>query len=261
MCALVCRAWVLSTRYHLFGDVEIRVSTYNQITGRFSALIGHLDHPLCTFAPSVRKLFISTSTKVSGPMPLYLPPNWADPLIPYLPKLISVTTLFAHEIGRPLYGWKPLFNSTPFVTQITHLSLNSPEFVTFEDCMATVHSFPSLEILEYIPHSLYDQGTLPSLPAFSGSPPPSLRTLHVESFSPNTQLIWQWFHRSQTRLSVIKLGGLPLISTHDISAAKLSFFAQYLQFLGPSLEELHAGFQAAPTLCEFPVDRTLECIN
>jgi hypothetical protein len=132
--------------------------------------------------------------------------------------------------------------------------------MAFEDCMDTIHSFPSLESLEYFPN-LYsdesDQETLPSFPAFQGSPPPSLRTLFIDSFSATT-LILQWFHRSQTRLSVIKLGGAPPISTRDISTAELSTFTQYLQFLVPSLEVLQADFEAVPTICGFPVDRSLE---
>jgi len=256
-CALVCRAWVPSSRYHLFGHVSIWVSEY----ARFSDFIGHLDHPLCTFAPCVRKLFISTYLDEGCPAPpsLYLSPHWADPLIPYLAKLTSVKTLVAYGIGERLSGWEPLFKSASFVTQITHLSLQYPEFTTFEDCMDTIHSFPSLESLEYCPCDS-DQGTLPSLPASQASPPPSLRTLDIMSFYPTTQLIWQWFHRSQTRLSTIKLGRRKSISLRDISidTAQFSTFTQYLQFLGPSLEVLQADFGAAPTICGFPIDCTLE---
>ena len=176
MCAFVCHAWVPSSHYHLFGEVNIWACKYDQV----SDLIRHLNHPLCTFAPSVRELLISTSPDGDHLTfldllhdALDLPLSWADPLIPYLPKLISITTLYAHKIESRLYGWKPLFKSVPFVTQITHLSLDSAEFMTFEDFMYTIHSFPSLESLKYFPpsfpHSHYDQGTLPSLPAFSGS--------------------------------------------------------------------------------------------
>ena len=251
----MCRAWVPPSRYHLFGEVDIWVGDHDQ----FSDFIGHLDHPLCTFAPSVRELRISTGT--DDPAPLYPSPDWADPLIPYLGKLMSVKTLSAHAIGRRPNGWEPLFKSVPFVTQITHLSLQDAEFMTFEECMDTIHSFSSLESLEYFPRSQYDysyQQTAPSLPAFPGSPPSSLRTLQIESFCTTTQLICQWFHRSQTRLSVIKLGGVLETPIPDNSAVKLSTFTQYLQFLGPSLEVLQADFQAAPTLCGFLVDRTVE---
>jgi hypothetical protein len=256
-CALVCRAWVPSSRYHLFGDVDIWVFQHD----RFSNFIGHLDHPLCTFAPSVRELGLSTSTSTADGSPLHLQadgfgPDWADPLIPYLAKLTSVKSLLVHKIGGRTFGWKPLFKSASFVAQITRLSLLDPEFMTFEDCMDTIHHFPSLESLEYCP-SDYDQRIAPSVPAFQGSPPPSLRTLNTVSFSPTThwQLLWQWFHRSQTRLSAIKLGGLQPIF---ISAAKLSSFAQYLQFLGPSLEVLQGNFGAAPTICGFLVDHPFE---
>jgi hypothetical protein len=89
-CALVCRAWVSSSRYHLFGHVSIWVLEHV----RFSDFIGHLDHPLCTFALSVRELTISTSTEDGRPLHLQadLGPDWADPLIPYLAKLTSVKT-------------------------------------------------------------------------------------------------------------------------------------------------------------------------
>jgi hypothetical protein len=251
-CALVCRAWVPSSRYHLFGHVNIRVSE----CARFSDLIGHLDHPLCTFAPSVRRLFIFADDE--HPTPIDLRPGWVDPLIPYLTKLTSVKTLVAYKIGGRTFGWEALFKSAPFVAQITRLTLLDPKFMTFEDCTDTIHSFPSLESLGYCHPYYSDQGTLPSIPAFQGSPPPSLRTLNTVSFSPTTQLIWQWFHRSQTRLSAINLGGLLSISAWDVSAAKLSSFAQYLQFLGPSLEVLRGDFGAAPTICKFLVDRAFE---
>jgi hypothetical protein len=255
-CALVCRAWVPSSRYHLFGVVNIYALEYEQ-PGRYSSLIGHLDHPLCTFAPSVRVLYI-TSTVDGDPN---LSDDWLDPLIPYLSKLLSVKTLVGISIGGwPNNHWHRLFKSTSFVNQITHLSLRYSEFVSFEQCMETIHSFPSLETLDCTnnyPHGNpdADECTL-TLP-----PPPSLRILatcfHITG---HWQLIWQWLHRSQTRLSKIKLVSNV---TSNISAAKVSTLNQYLRFLGPSLEilSMQTGPNAASSICEFLVNRALEWIN
>lgn len=261
-CGLVCRAWVPSSRYHLF-DIVFFCALDIEMEGRFSGLIGYLEHPLCTFASSVRTLFITTLTDHDQDPPLCPPPTWADPLIPCLSKLVSVKTLVANSIGGRRFGWDPLFKSTPFITRITCLYLESPDFTTFEDCMDTICSFPSLESLEYNPNFRNDEGCILNLPVSLGSPspPPSLRILHMHSLSSSSQLIWQWLHQTQTRLSVIKLARSPSldIQAYEISTSKFSTFTQYLQFLGPSLEVLQAVFEDVLAISLFldNVDLTL----
>jgi hypothetical protein len=261
-CALVCRSWVPSSRYHLFGVVVICPMEFKQ-PSRYSSLIGHLDHPLCTFAPSIRVLYIKASTDDGDAHLWFLSDDWLDPLIPYLSKLLSVKTLVGISIGGwPSNHWHRLLKSTTFVNQITHLSLRYSEFVSFEQCMETIHSFPSLETLDCTnnyPSDYFNADengdvectlTLP--------PPPSLRILdtcfHITG---NWRLIWQWLHRSQTRLSVIKLVSNV---TSNISAAEVSTLNQYLRFLGPSLEilSMRTDPEAASSIREFLVNRVLE---
>ncbi|KAF8959141.1 hypothetical protein BDZ97DRAFT_1412821 [Flammula alnicola] len=213
-CALVCRAWVPSSRYHLFSVINILHDSDYQ---RFDDLIQHLDHPLCTFASS---------------------------------------SLFAHEIIKwsMISSWQALLKSASFTTQITHLILSNPSFESFERCMETIHSFPSLVVLEYNVENPDDDEWALNLPTFRGSPPPPLRTLDIVSWDSTvqlawSQLMWKWLHRSQTRLSTIRLGAV--ISTDDISTSKLYPFAQYLQFLGPSLEVLKVCFNDAPSISLF----------
>ncbi|KIM39973.1 hypothetical protein M413DRAFT_446877 [Hebeloma cylindrosporum] len=128
-CALACRSWVSSSRYHLFGIIALFPLGDGE-DGRFSGLLGVLDHPLCTFASSVRTLCISTDDEQNPTLP---PPTWAESLIPGLAKLVSVKSLIAFAIGGRRFGWGPLFSSTTFITQITHLRLECPDFITFED--------------------------------------------------------------------------------------------------------------------------------
>jgi hypothetical protein len=241
-CALVCRAWVPSSRYHLFSSLSFSPLSYGP---SFPHLIGHLDHPLCTFASSIRKLFIIASTDGGRPMPF-----WLDPVIPYLAKLSSVKFLISDEIA----GWQALLKSPSFSPQITHLTLNNPLFKSFKECMDTIHSFPSLVHLDCDFRRQYDNKWTQDLPAFRGSLPPTLRTLGI-TFSvqlPCSRLMWQWLHRSQTQLSTITLRAVS-IRTDDITATNLYSFAQYLQFLGPSLEVLQVGFVNAPSICRFLV--------
>lgn len=103
-CALVCCAWIPSSCYHLFSKVNIWAFKYDQVFD----LIGHVNHPLCTFALSVHKLVISTSTDDRHLMPINLSSNWVYPLIPYLAKLMSIKTLFVYRIGKWAFGWEPL---------------------------------------------------------------------------------------------------------------------------------------------------------
>lgn len=263
-CALVCRAWVTSSRYHLFGVVKIFPPKFFDQSSRYSGLIGHLDHPLCTFASSVRELNINAPTNnASGHLePQFLYDDWLDPLIPYLSKLVSVKTLVGIEVGGWRNNhWRLLFKSTSFVIQITHLSLIYSNFVSFEQYMETIHSFPSLESLECIDNNYRLGGDYDlvddecSLPVIF-PPPPSLRILDTY-FHSNGHLrqIWRWLHQCQTRLSIIKLG---TNAFNYISARELSTLNQYLQFLGPSLEILQTGFETASTICEFLVDHALE---
>jgi hypothetical protein len=84
-----------------------------------------------------------------------------------------------------------------------------------------------------------------------------LRILNI-SFCTPEQLIWQWLHGSQTRLSTITLGQNGL---GDMGDAKLSSFNQYLQFLGPSLEVLQTDYEAVSSICGLLFDRALEMIR
>jgi hypothetical protein len=247
-CALVCRAWVPSSRYHLFSSLRLSPSSYGL---SFRRLIGHLDHPLCTFASSVRKISIIAYTVGGSPIPFRL-----DPLIPHLAKLSSVKFLISDEIaGQDTNSfWQALLKSPSFTPQITHLTLHNPLFESFEKCMETIHSFPSLVHLVCDFRRQSDDKWTQDLPAFSGSLPPTLRALGITlSLHPVwNQLMWQWLHRSQTRLSTITIRAVS-IRADDITASKLYSFAQYLQFLGPSLEVLQVGFDDAPSICRFLV--------
>jgi hypothetical protein len=264
-CALVCRSWVPSSRYHLFGNVDISFLEWGQ-PSRYSSLIGHLDHPLCTFAPSIRVLCINVSTDDGDARLWFLSDDWLDPLIPYLSKLLSVKTLVGISIGGwPNNHWHRLFKATSFVNQITHLSLRYSDFVSFEQCMETIHSFPSLETLDctnnYLPDNLDADENGDVECTLTLPPPPSLRILETcFHITGHWQLIWQWLHRSQTRLSVIKLVSNVM---SNISAAEVSTLNQYLRFLGPSLEilSMQTGPEATSSICEILVNRALEWIN
>jgi hypothetical protein len=131
-------------------------------------------------------------------------------------------------------------------------------FNSFEQCMETIHSFPSLVHLDY--NFQHGNGWSLGLPAFGRSPAPPLHSLGITSWystvqKPWSQLMWQWLHRSQTRLSTIRLRSAEsvTISADDVTAAKLYSFTRYLHFLGPSLEVLEVCFNNTQSICKFLV--------
>ena len=156
--------------------------------------------------------------------------------------------------------WHPLFKTPPFATQITHLTLRDPKFASFDQCMEIICSFLSLESLEYMPGTLYDYEWDPNLTAFQGSPPPPWRILDISFCNPE-QLIWHWLHRSQTRLSTIKLGQNFPAFLGDMRNANFLSLNQYIQFLGPSLEVLQINFEGISSMCRLLLNRVLEMIR
>lgn len=165
--------------------------------------------------------------------------------------------------------WEKLLNSTTFAAQITYLILDRPSFWSFNQLMQTIHSFPSLLHLEYIPDNMDndpDDGLEVNLSPPSPTvwlPSPHVRILEIgSSYAVDDrwiQRMWNWFLQCQTRLSVIKLGYLnapALPNGPGISVAQIYRpFSQFLQFLGPSLEVLHIGFTDDLSICAY-----LKCV-
>ncbi len=89
-CALVCRAWVYQSRWHLFRMIHILPPVLAPDKGSFATLSRLLEHPLCTFASSVRKLSIFDPYEQDSSI---LDSSWINLLVTQLNRLVSVNAL------------------------------------------------------------------------------------------------------------------------------------------------------------------------
>ncbi|KAJ6508086.1 hypothetical protein DFH09DRAFT_1374846, partial [Mycena vulgaris] len=161
-CSLVSKPWLRSTRYHVFGDLTLHLGTSQE--AQFLAL---LSHPLCTFATSVRKMWIlpaqerDLSTNVNG--------NIAQ-----LGKLTSVRTLRIHR--QKMIPPQTLAVLATTFKDITTLVMMI-RFPGLSDALRFMSSFPSLEHVHFEPVR-----TPPGdLPPADIRIPAQLRSLHLHS--------------------------------------------------------------------------------
>ncbi|KJA17670.1 hypothetical protein HYPSUDRAFT_46146 [Hypholoma sublateritium FD-334 SS-4] len=270
-CALVCRAWVPRSRYHLFESVTISPPRSTPIDGRypFSDLIASLNHPLCTFASSVRKISISDPEYIvawgAGSRKM-ADSNWINPFALHLDKLRSVTLLdvtLLHRVTVNCFKSITLIKPT-FAIQITHLVLDVSYFPSRQskEIMKIIHSFSSLAHLqiEYDnedtdshSNSWVSTDTTVSLEVL-----PSKQLKELVIYSHETveiplfiQLLLLWFRESQTRISTLSFSTLSIKSDDEIITTSPNPLARYLKFLGPSLKSLALTFNDFASIRHF----------
>ena len=249
-CALVCKAWIPASRYHLFHSIRIGF-IHNSPKRALNPLIQLLDNPHCTFSGHVRRLEVWSKQN-----PAY--DRWLDPLVPHLTKLSSVTSLLCGA-GGPLTikPWSSLLSVQQFADQITDLTLYNPLFRNFDDYLGSISAFPSLVTLEcaqYINHQknpIFEDDR-----AYAKLAPMPLRVLKLSPASGYTislhctQLtitlpMVSWLLQSRVVLHTFKLGRLHKIP----SAVNFTILLSYLQFLGSSLQVFHVEFIEAEDIC------------
>ncbi|KAJ7141258.1 hypothetical protein C8R44DRAFT_243572 [Mycena epipterygia] len=135
-CSLVSRPWLHSTRYYLFGDLILHLGSLDE--AKFLAL---LNHRLCTFATSVRKIWI-------------LPVQERDLAkevndnIARLGKLTGVRTLRIHrQRMMPLQTLSALSTAFKNITTLVMMI----RFPVFSDAIQFMSSFALLEDVQFEP--------------------------------------------------------------------------------------------------------------
>ncbi len=256
-CALVCRAWLHQSRRRLFRRLSVQPPNPNgdeqAIPFQHTQLIEHLDHPLCTFATSVRELFMSTPLSESAEQ------GWLTPLIARLDILVSVDALRVLTLDNVIPYCKSTILKIPsFFSNITRLTLfvshgdDLGSTVVVTKWMEIIHLLQSLVELElaalFIGEALNGPQTVDSLPSIEvfPQPPIHLQTVRIASPScfvllPFFQIMVQWLHQNQTVLS--KFSSSAIAATdQNFNMSVLEPFFGYLQSLGPSLKSLKLGF-------------------
>ncbi|KAJ6456115.1 hypothetical protein C8R45DRAFT_1034950 [Mycena sanguinolenta] len=220
-CGLVNKAWLISSRYHLFGSVTLRDASWKEF-------VQLLASPLATFAPSITAMKLSLSIEYEDPASSF------NELISRLPTLPTLKRLRLENV---------------YLTGVTHvtadlhlqrfpnmkeLDLYLVVFETPRDMATVVSRFLQIRNVSIYPIFLQGGGAL----RISDYPevPRSLECLRLRaSVSPSGSFpeVAFWFHAgaSLPSLRVLELGIL--------DAQSLPSVGDLLRTLGSGLHDLN----------------------
>ncbi|KAJ7762495.1 hypothetical protein B0H16DRAFT_1529024, partial [Mycena metata] len=215
--SLVCKAWLPSSRYHLFSEFDVYVGK------KFLKL---LHHPLCTFIYCIRTITLYLGQPdASGIVAL------DDEVVTRLAKLMHVSSLriLNHRglIAKPTLA---LLAST--FGGVETLRLENA-FASANDVIEFVASFPKLKTLDFYP---YCHGSTPA--TFPSTLPPSKLSrvqLHGPFFDRS------WFVEHPAHISALALTN---VKSNDLGKVE-----ELLTALAPDLRDLSMNF----VLMEIPI--------
>ncbi|KDR76986.1 hypothetical protein GALMADRAFT_267206 [Galerina marginata CBS 339.88] len=230
-CGLVCKSWVPSSRYHLFHVWEVNLWSRDNLFSDFTSL---LEHPLCSFMPSIKEIVF---------IRYYRSSPWASWVIsrvsPWLLHLpISSLSLASLDTGLSPNPWKAFSMLHPFTTRITTLRLYRVVFYSLYDILYTISSFENLVTFEWFSnYTLSAQEHQRELTEFP-KPPASLRVVDFQEWLPECShlFLWRWFLEN-------KISSLQSIRLGHICEEYVPYVAELLRCLGPSLENLQINLQ------------------
>ncbi|KAF7376567.1 RING-type domain-containing protein [Mycena sanguinolenta] len=212
-CSLVAKSWLQSSRYRLFGDLTLHLGGLHE--AKFLAL---LEHPLCTFSTSVRKLWIlpMQGTDLS---------NRVNNTITQLGKLTAVRTLRIHRQKIiPLQTLSALATAFKDITTLVMMI----RFAVLSDAIRFMCAFPLLEEVHFEPIRT-PPGDFPSADIRM---PPRLRSLHIDTLRSHER----WFADNRvgtlTTLSLVNIRPLDDVSRLD----------EMLEIFNASIRHLTLGF-------------------
>jgi hypothetical protein len=208
-CSLVCKAWVPSSRLHLFEYVFVRPHEINS----FLAL---LTSPLCTMATSVRQISLSKTDNVLLAV-----------------RRLAVALTKVQHLALSNSPFDPDYFGAQAFKGLSRLTLMSMRFSSISQLFDALCSLPRLEGLTISNAEVSYRPTIPSLfsPEIPRSPP-ILRKLWLTTSQ--TVQILEWllqYPQSYRAISDITVG----VEKPD----EVPIVSKFLQALGSALEELH----------------------
>ncbi|KAJ7502516.1 hypothetical protein B0H11DRAFT_641270 [Mycena galericulata] len=226
-CSLVCKAWLQSSRYHLFSEFDVYVGPH--VGASFLQL---LDNPLCTFRYCIRSVSI-----YPGAPDLQGTAHLGDSTITTLAKMKNVTTLRIHN-HRGLISKPKLSLLASTFSEITTLRITN-SFPCFNDAIEFVALFPALTALDFYPYCV--EPTPTTLPGTSL--PPKLRSLHLHSpFKYRSWFSEHYAHLPSLTLSHIRSDYIPTVQ-------------QIMKASGSNLHHLSIIFPEWPVHCYEFIER------
>ncbi|KAJ7090894.1 hypothetical protein B0H15DRAFT_248954 [Mycena belliarum] len=214
-CALVCKAWLPSSRYCLFSEFDIYVGPTHG-----ASFLKLLSNPSCTIIHCIRS--ISIYPGVPGPEGIA---SVGEKTMAGLAKLKHVASLRIHN-HRGCIPKETLASISSNFDEVTTLRMSN-RFPSFRDAVEFVAMFPALKSLVFYPYCV----NAASDTASDVSIPSTLRSLHLHS--PFTHGAWFSEHHNQLD-SVI----LSAIKTTDVDRVK-----EMLAAFGADLRHLSLGFE------------------
>ncbi|KAJ7162236.1 hypothetical protein C8R46DRAFT_955167 [Mycena filopes] len=214
--SLVCKAWLQSSRYHLFAEFDVYVGL--NVGRKFLKL---LRNPLCTFVYCIRTITLYPGQPdASGIAPL------GDETVTGLAKLKHVSSLrILNHRGLIQKSTLALLASTFGDVETLRLSNSFP---AVDDAIEFVVSFPKLKTLDFYPHCHRSTpATLPNTP-----PPPKLSK--VQLHSPFSHI--SWFVEHPNLVSTLTLT--------DIKTKDLGKVEEMLTAAGANLRDLRLSFMS-----------------
>ncbi|KAJ6498813.1 hypothetical protein C8R45DRAFT_95663 [Mycena sanguinolenta] len=212
-CSLVSKSWLQTSRYHLFGDLTLHLGGLHE--AKFLAL---LEHPLCSFSTSVRKLWIlpSQGTDLS---------KRVNHTITQLGKLTAVRTLRIHRQKIiPLQTLSALAAAFKDITTLVMMI----RFAVWSDAIQFMCAFPLLEEVHFEPVRT-PPGDYPSADI---QMPPRLRSLHIDTLRSHER----WFANNR----VAMLSTLSLVNIRPLN--DIARLDEMLEIFNTHIHHLTLGF-------------------
>jgi hypothetical protein len=222
-CSLVCKNWLPSSRYSLFGRLVLRSSTLR-------SFIKLLNSPVCTIPNHVHTLDITWSDT-----------GFLDTIAPYLDRFTVRSLIWVgrqwEPISRPLDG-----DVSMWFSRIRELDL-ALEFPSPDHYFGLIASFPSLETLFlHFGCLMFRLDDLQHIHSFVF--PPHLRTLKI-TLSYFNQPMLSWL------VSIAQFPAISIVGLYSISVEELRSVQILLQTLGPSIHSLDLNFYSSCTIGVF----------
>ncbi|KAJ7616350.1 hypothetical protein DFH06DRAFT_1483832 [Mycena polygramma] len=218
-CALVCRAWVPSSRSVLF----YRVHVYQSRAHRFATLFRRPNLNRLTFVPFIREL--------SFPDCLFRN-RW---MVTVLPKIVQHLSGPIHSLRyRSRWVASPHYPlPCPKLRHITHLDIFEGGEMNFPEVFQCIASFSALQALKlWVRKWIEMPKSLPS----TASPPDTLRALNLNFYG--LDLFLSWIH---TRRLPIHTLALFFPESGEKAKADAAYVVKYTTTLRVSLASLSIG--------------------
>jgi hypothetical protein len=217
-CCLISRAFIPSSRYHLYKELTLDDKSSRE-------LLGILSSPFCTIIPFVHTLCVKL-------LPRWPDETWKKTTIPQLRKLSNARTL--HLCGEPL-GWKRHASKIgadllPLFAWLTELKITTGRFESFAQFVDVLCAWPSLECL-YIGQVDLLTPSFPAPTLQHHRLATNIRFLHIRDL-PELDRFLSFLLLYEAELSIHTL----VLTTYTIF--NIPLINTFLRALGPALKTL-----------------------